>query len=66
MRIFFEVPFIPFFTFLFFTLILFWVFRKNDKKFKIIFLTAIILTLTFFIIDFWRVYFADGIELIGH
>lgn len=65
MRIFFEVPFIPFITLLF-LLYFFLVFKKNDKKFKIIILITITLTLIFFIKDFWRVYFADGIELIGH
>ncbi len=65
MRIFFEVPFIPFFTLLF-LYYFFLIFKKNDKKFKIIILITITLTIIFLIKDFWRVYFADGIELIGH
>jgi len=65
MRIFFEVPFIPFFTLLF-LYYFFLIFKKNDKKFKKIILITITLTIIFLIKDFWRVYFADGIELIGH
>ena len=71
MEFLFNIPFLPFFLMLLIPIIIFFNFKKQDKKILIIEVLLIILALTFLFIDRYRKNFPDnyldvGISLIGH
>jgi len=66
MEFLFNIPFLPFFLMLLIPIIIFFNFKKQDKKILIIEVLLIILALTFLFIDIKRIFFAEGISLIGH
>lgn len=64
-KIFFSIPFLSFFIFFIF-LSLFLFFQKLDIKKILIAALLFLLTITFLIVDIKRVFFANGVSLIGH
>ena len=66
MEFLFNIPFLPFFLILLIPIIIFFNFKKQDKKILIIEVLLIILALAFLFIDIKRIFFAEGISLIGH
>jgi len=65
-KIFFSIPFLPFFILFFIFLSLFLFFQKLDIKKILITAVLFLLSIIFLIIDIKRVFFANGISLIGH
>ena len=65
-KIFFNIPFLSFFIFFFIFLSLFLFFQKLDIKKILIAALLFLLTITFLIADIKRVFFANGVSLIGH
>ena len=62
----FNIPFLPFFLILLISIIIFLNFKKQNKKIFMIEALLILLALAFLIIDIKRIFFAEGISLIGH
>ena len=62
----FNIPFLPFFLVLLIPIIIFFNFKKQNKKILVIEILLILLALTFLFIDIKRIFFAEGISLIGH
>ena len=62
----FNIPFLPFFLILLISIIIFLNFKKQNKKIFIIEALLILLALAFLIVDINRIFFAEGISLIGH
>ena len=66
MEFLFNIPFLPFFLVLLIPIIIFFNFKKQNKKILVIEILLILLALTFLFIDIKRIFFAEGISLIGH
>ena len=66
MEFLFNIPFLPFFLILLVPIIIFVNFKKQNKKILLIEVLLILLALTFLFIDIRRIFFAEGISLIGH
>tara|TARA_Y100001935_G_scaffold227279_1_gene205486 strand:+ start:1061 stop:1261 length:201 start_codon:yes stop_codon:yes gene_type:complete len=66
MEFLFNIPFLPFFLVLLIPIIIFFNFKKQNKKMLVIEVLLILLALTFLFIDIKRIFFAEGISLIGH
>lgn len=62
----FNIPFLPFFLILLVPIIIFAKLKKQNKKILLIEVLLILLALTFLFIDIRRIFFAEGISLIGH
>ena len=62
----FNIPFLPFFLLLIISIIIFLNFKKQNKKIFMIEALLILLALAFLTIDINRIFFAEGISLIGH
>ena len=65
-KIFFNIPFLSFFIFFFIFLSLSLFFQKLDIKKILITALLFLLAITFLIVDIKRVFFANGVSLIGH
>ena len=66
MEFLFNIPFLPFFLILLVPIIIFAKLKKQNKKILLIEVLLILLALTFLFIDIRRIFFAEGILLIGH
>ena len=66
MEFLFNIPFLPFFLILLVPIIIFTKLKKQNKKILLIEVLLILLALTFLFIDIRRIFFAEGISLIGH
>ena len=66
MEFLFNIPFLPFFLILLVPIIIFAKLKKQNKKILLIEFLLILLALTFLFIDIRRIFFAEGISLIGH
>tara|TARA_A100001234_G_C12460032_1_gene314804 strand:- start:328 stop:528 length:201 start_codon:yes stop_codon:yes gene_type:complete len=66
MEFLFNIPFLPFFLILLVPIIIFAKLKKQNKKILLIEVLLILLALTFLFIDIRRIFFAEGISLIGH
>ena len=66
MEFLFNIPFLPFFLILLVPIIIFAKLKKQNKKILFIEVLLILLALTFLFIDIRRIFFAEGISLIGH
>ena len=66
MELLFNIPFLPFFLILLIPIIIFFNFKKQNKKILVIEVLLFLLALAFLFIDIRRVFFAEGISLIGH
>ena len=62
----FNIPFLPFFLILLISIIIFLNFKKQNKKIFMIEDLLILLAVAFLIKDINRIFFAEGISLIGH
>jgi hypothetical protein len=61
-----NIPFLEFFFLILIGIIIFGNFKNLDKKILSIKVIIILLALIFLFIDIKRVFFAEGISLIGH
>ena len=61
-----NIPFLEFFFLILIGIIIFGNFKNLDKKILAIKVIIILLALIFLFIDIKRVFFAEGISLIGH
>lgn len=61
-----NIPFLEFFFLILIGIIIFGNFKNLDKKILAIKVIIILLVLIFLFIDIKRVFFAEGISLIGH
>ena len=61
-----NIPFLEFFFLILIGIIIFGNFKNLDKKTLAIKVIIILLALIFLFIDIKRVFFAEGISLIGH
>jgi hypothetical protein len=61
-----NIPFLKFFLLILLGIIIFGNFKNLDKKILAIKVIIILLALIFLFIDIKRVFFAEGISLIGH
>ena len=61
-----NIPFLKFFFLILIGIIIFGNFKNLDKKILAIKVIIILLALIFLFIDIKRVFFAEGISLIGH
>lgn len=61
-----NIPFLKFFLLILVGIIIFGNFKNLDKKILAIKVIIILLALIFLFIDIKRVFFAEGISLIGH
>lgn len=61
-----NIPFLEFFFLILIGIIIFGNFKNLDKKILAIKVIIILLALIFLFIDTKRVFFAEGISLIGH
>ena len=66
MEFLFNIPFLPFFLILLVPIIIFAKLKKQNKTILLIEVLLILLALTFLFIDIRRIFFAEGISLIGH
>jgi len=66
MEFLFNIPFLPFFLILLVPIIIFAKLKKQNKKILLIEVLLILIALTFLFIDIRRIFFAEGISLIGH
>jgi|TARA_B100000085_G_scaffold204266_1_gene187836 uncharacterized membrane protein len=66
MEFLFNIPFLPFFLILLVPIIIFAKLKKQNKKILLIEVLLILLALAFLFIDIRRIFFAEGISLIGH
>ena len=65
-KIFFSIPFLSFFIFFFIFLSLFLFSQRLDIKKILITTVLFLLAITSLIVDIKRIFFANGISLIGH
>ncbi len=62
----FNIPFLKFFLLILIGIIIFWNFNNLNKRMLTIEIIIILSAIIFLYLDIKRVFFADGISLIGH
>ncbi len=62
----FNIPFLKFFLLILIGIIIFWNFNNLNKRMLTIEIFIILSAIIFLYLDIKRVFFADGISLIGH
>ena len=61
-----NIPFLKFFLLILIGIIIFWNFNNSNKRMLTIEIIIILSAIIFLYLDIKRVFFADGISLIGH